>query len=156
VLGENPAQSEADVNHAVRLLEGLDHLVVQDIFMTRTAELADVVSLEPSYLHGRLWEENPERRGRHLGVGEGERVRVTSRRGSVVANVRLDTGLRPGLAFMTMHFPDEVDLNRLTIEATDPTSGTAEFKASAVRVGAEGADTTSLGEDDRPPPASSG
>ena len=43
VLGENPAQSEADVSRAVRLLEGLDHLVVQDIFLTRTAELADVV-----------------------------------------------------------------------------------------------------------------
>jgi predicted molibdopterin-dependent oxidoreductase YjgC len=290
VLGENPAQSEADVTHAVHLLEGLDHLVVQDIFLTRTAELADVVlpataawceaegtvtnserrvqrvrkalepppgarddieillevaarlghcwcyppgsisetvwdelrslspmhagmtyrrleelggiqwpcysedTLEPSYLHGRLWEENPARRGRPapfsvvehelpvdelsdeyplrlttgrrldsfntgvqsggyasplrfgetldlspedaatLGVIEGERVRVTSRRGSVVAPVRLDTGLRPGLAFMTMHFPDEVDVNRLTIEATDPKSGTAEFKASAVRV----------------------
>ncbi|MGH9035991.1 MAG: molybdopterin dinucleotide binding domain-containing protein, partial [Acidimicrobiia bacterium] len=39
-----------------------------------------------------------------------------------------------GLAFMTMHFPDEVDVNRLTIEATDPKSGTAEFKATAVRV----------------------
>jgi formate dehydrogenase major subunit len=42
-LGENPADSEADVAHARKLLEGLDLLVVQDIFMTRTAELADVV-----------------------------------------------------------------------------------------------------------------
>ncbi len=43
VLGENPADSEADILHARKLLEGLDLLVVQDIFMTRTAELADVV-----------------------------------------------------------------------------------------------------------------
>jgi formate dehydrogenase major subunit len=35
---------------------------------------------------------------------------------------------------MTIHFPDDVDTNQLTIEATDPKSGTAEFKASAVRV----------------------
>jgi len=35
---------------------------------------------------------------------------------------------------MTMHFPDEVETNRLTIEATDPKSGTAEFKATAIRV----------------------
>ena len=35
---------------------------------------------------------------------------------------------------MTFHFPDEVDTNVLTIEANDPKSGTAEFKASAVRV----------------------
>ena len=43
VMGENPADSEADINHARKLLEGLDMLVVQDIFLTRTAELADVV-----------------------------------------------------------------------------------------------------------------
>ncbi len=43
VIGENPADSEADVEHARALLEGLDHLVVQDIFLTRTAEMADVV-----------------------------------------------------------------------------------------------------------------
>ena len=69
-----------------------------------------------------------------LGVAEGEKVRITSRRGSVIAPVRVDPGLRTGLVFMTLHFPDEVDTNQLTIEATDPKSGTAEFKASAVRV----------------------
>jgi formate dehydrogenase major subunit len=57
-----------------------------------------------------------------------------SRRGALVAPVRLDDGLRPGLAFMTMHFPDEVDTNVLTIEAVDPKSGTSEFKATAVRI----------------------
>jgi predicted molibdopterin-dependent oxidoreductase YjgC len=296
VLGENPAQSEADVGHAISLLQGLDHLVVQDIFLTKTAELADVVlpasaawcesegtatnserrvqrvrkaleppegarddieiileiaarlghgwkypggsggspeamaeaiwdelrslspmhagmsyrrleelggiqwpcfsedRLEPTFLHGRLWEEDPEKRGRlapfsavthelpveslseefplrlttgrrldsyntgvqsggyasplrrqetvdmspadaaALGAVDGTLVRVTSRRGSVVAPVRIDRGLPTGLVFMTLHFPDEVDINQLTIEATDPKSGTAEFKAAAVRV----------------------
>ncbi len=43
VMGENPAQSEADVQHARHLLESLDLLVVQDLFLTQTAELADVV-----------------------------------------------------------------------------------------------------------------
>ena len=52
----------------------------------------------------------------------------------MVAPARVDPGLPPGLVFMTMHFPDEVDTNQLTIEATDPKSGTAEFKAAAVRV----------------------
>ena len=42
-IGENPADSEADIDHARALLSGLDMLVVQDIFLTRTAELADVV-----------------------------------------------------------------------------------------------------------------
>jgi formate dehydrogenase major subunit len=35
---------------------------------------------------------------------------------------------------MTLHFPDQVATNVLTIDATDPKSGTAEFKASAIRV----------------------
>ena len=35
---------------------------------------------------------------------------------------------------MTLHFPDEVDTNLLTIDATDPKSGTAEFKATAIRI----------------------
>ena len=284
VVGENPAQSEADAVHTLHLLEGLDYLVVQDIFLTRTAELADVVlpasaswceaegtvtnserrvqrvrraldppgqarddieivcelaarlghdwghptaeqvwdelrSLSPmhagmsyrrldeaglqwpcwdeehpgeQFLHGRLWAEpvtgdlapfnvvvhalpvdqlsaefpirlttgrrldsyntgvqsggysSPLRRGEsldlspedceRLDVVAGERVLVTSRRGSVVAPVRVDDTLRPGLAFMTLHFPDEVETNVLTIDATDPKSGTAEFKASAIRV----------------------
>ena len=48
--------------------------------------------------------------------------------------MRIDRGLREGLVFMTFHFPDEVDVNRLTIDAVDPRSGTAEFKAAAVRI----------------------
>jgi formate dehydrogenase alpha subunit len=286
-IGENPAQSEADSEQAHRRLKALDHLVVQDIFLTKTAELADVVlpataawaetdgtttnserrvqrvrkavnppgearedidiicelarrlgrdwkftdaeevwnelrsvspdhfgmtyerlaehqgiqwpcpdlgTLEPTYLHGRLWDADPARRGKlapfgpvkhdppvdltdeeyplrlttgrrldsyntgvqsgsfasplrrgeyvelcpedaeRYGVVAGEEVRVTSRRGSVVAPVWIDAALRPGLAFMTMHFPDEVDTNQLTIEANCPIAGTAEFKASAIRV----------------------
>jgi formate dehydrogenase major subunit len=35
---------------------------------------------------------------------------------------------------MSVHFPDETDVNILTIDAWDPKSGTAEFKATAVRV----------------------
>jgi formate dehydrogenase major subunit len=61
-------------------------------------------------------------------------VRVVSRRGEVEAPVRADPALRPGLAFMTFHFQDEVTTNNLTIDATDPKSGTAEFKATAIRV----------------------
>jgi formate dehydrogenase major subunit len=285
VIGENPAQSEADVGHARKLLSELDFMVVQDIVMTRTAELADVVlpgsaswcetdgtvtnserrvqrvrkALDPpgdarddtwiiaeiarrlghdwghpsgervwdelralspihsgmrydrlehhgglqwpcpndehpgsAILHERLWAtprtgpaapfsavewvppfealdaEYPVRltTGRRLesfntGVQtnlyrsplhggetidlspedaerllleEGEIARVSSRRGSVEAPVHVDPALRPGLAFMTLHFPDEVDTNLLTIDATDPKSGTAEFKAAAIRV----------------------
>jgi predicted molibdopterin-dependent oxidoreductase YjgC len=286
-IGENPASSEADSQHATKLLENLDTLIVQDILMTKTAEIADVVlpaansafesegtvtnserrvqrvrkaldppgnarddiwiiaqlakrlgydwgdlsaheawnelrSLSPmhrgmtwerldamggaqwpcwdeehpgtQYLHARLWEEDPAARlqpaplsvvpyeppvdelsaeypirlttGRRLdsyntgvqtggytsplrrpesielsqedaddlGVTEGERVLVSSRRGDVEAPVHVSTALRKGLAFMTLHFPEQVETNRLTIDATDPKSGTAEFKATAIRI----------------------
>ena len=43
IMGENPAMSDPDLNHARAALAALEHLVVQDIFMTETAWLADVV-----------------------------------------------------------------------------------------------------------------
>ncbi len=43
IMGENPVLSDPDVGHTVKALKALDFLVVQDIFMTETAELADVV-----------------------------------------------------------------------------------------------------------------
>jgi formate dehydrogenase major subunit len=69
-----------------------------------------------------------------LGVEPGDVVRVSSRRGSVDVPVWIDRGLRAGVVFMTLHFPDDVATNLLTINATDPRSGTAEFKACAVRI----------------------
>jgi predicted molibdopterin-dependent oxidoreductase YjgC len=69
-----------------------------------------------------------------LGLVEGEEVVVSSRRGEVIAPVAISAALRPGLAFMTLHFPEQVETNRLTIEAADPKSGTAEFKATAIRI----------------------
>ena len=43
IIGENPMISDPNLNHAKKSLENLEFLVVQDIFMTETAELADVV-----------------------------------------------------------------------------------------------------------------
>jgi formate dehydrogenase major subunit len=43
IEGENPAMSDPDLNHARHALAELEHLVVQDIFMTETAWLADVI-----------------------------------------------------------------------------------------------------------------
>jgi predicted molibdopterin-dependent oxidoreductase YjgC len=43
VIGENPAQSDADEHHHDKLFGSLDFLVVQDILMTKTARMADVV-----------------------------------------------------------------------------------------------------------------
>ena len=285
VLGENPADSEADRHRALKRLSGLEFMVVQDIFYTKTAELADVVlpvaagafenegtvtsserrvqrvrrtvasppgvrddldiifdlarllghdwgtadpetvwnelrSLSPMhggmsyrrleelggiqwpcydethpgemFLHGRFWSDpligprapfsvvefeppvdqldeqfpirlttgrklddyntgvqteryaSPLRRevalevspedGLQYALHEGQTVRVTSRRGSVVAPVKFDHALRPGLAFLSVHAHAEVATNDLTIDAVDPLSGTSEFKATAIRI----------------------
>ncbi len=285
VLGENPADSEADRHRALKLLSGLEFLVVQDLFYTNTAAMADVIlpaaagwcetegtvtsserrvqrvrravpapagvrddteiiyelarrlghdwgavnseciwdevrRLSPMhagmsyrrleelggiqwpcydeshpgemFLHSRLWQtpligprapfipvefeppvdtlddrypirlttgrrldsynsgvqtnrfNSPLRRpetldlspedGARYGFEEGEKARISSRRGSVVAPVRFDPGLRPGLAFLTPHFHDQVATNALTIDAVDPKSGTSEFKATAIRI----------------------
>jgi formate dehydrogenase major subunit len=69
-----------------------------------------------------------------MDIEEGDPVRVSSRRGSVIAPAHIDSALRPGLVFMTLHFQDVVKVNQLTIDVSDPVSGTAEFKACAVQV----------------------
>src|SRR5262249_61123183 len=71
---------------------------------------------------------------RRYQLNEGDRVRVSSRRGSVIAPVRFDSGLRPGLAFLSVHFHEQVATNDLTIEAVDPKSGTSEFKPTEIRI----------------------
>ena len=43
VMGENPLLADADINHAKEALQNLDFLVVQDIFLSETAQIADVV-----------------------------------------------------------------------------------------------------------------
>jgi formate dehydrogenase major subunit len=53
VEGENPAMSDPDLNHARAALAGLQHLVVQDIFATETAMLADVIL--PASAHAEKW-----------------------------------------------------------------------------------------------------
>ncbi|OFW58628.1 MAG: formate dehydrogenase subunit alpha [Actinobacteria bacterium RBG_16_64_13] len=68
-----------------------------------------------------------------IGVSEGERMRVSSRRGSVTTRARLTDRVPPGILFMTFHYR-ETAANELTNSAFDPTSKTAEFKVSAVRI----------------------
>ena len=53
IMGENPAMSDPDVQHAREALADLEHLVVQDIFLTETAWHADVIL--PSSAHAEKW-----------------------------------------------------------------------------------------------------
>ncbi|MFH1569572.1 MAG: formate dehydrogenase subunit alpha [Gemmatimonadota bacterium] len=62
VMGENPMMSDPDVNHVRQALESLDFLVVQDLFLSETAQLADVVLPAASYAEKDGTVTNTERR----------------------------------------------------------------------------------------------
>jgi len=62
IVGENPPLSEPDATHAIAVLKKLDFLVVQDIFLTETAELADVVLPAASFAEKDGTFTNTERR----------------------------------------------------------------------------------------------
>lgn len=62
IMGENPMLSDPDINHVQKALESLDFLVVQDIFLTETAEIADVVLPAASFAEKDGTFSNTERR----------------------------------------------------------------------------------------------
>jgi len=68
-----------------------------------------------------------------VGVAEGQAVRVSSRRGSVVLRARVTTKSTLGVVFIPFHFK-EAAANLLTIDALDPQAKIREYKACAVRV----------------------
>jgi formate dehydrogenase major subunit len=75
-----------------------------------------------------------------LGVEDGDTVRVTSRRGSVLIGVRISDRQARGQIFIPMHFR-EAAANLLTNPALDPYAKIASFKVSAVRIEAEASAT---------------
>ena len=91
----------------------------------RSAGLSDI------YPEG-LIEINPMDAAR-LRVANGEMVKVTSRRGQVVAKAEVVDRPGPGVVFMTFHF-EESAANLLTIAALDPVAKIPELKTAAVRV----------------------
>ncbi len=80
------------------------------------------------------WMELHPKDAMELGIQDGEIIAVESKRGRVQVPAYYSEAVSPGTVFMSLHFPDEVTTNDLTIDATDPQSGTAEFKAAAVRL----------------------
>jgi formate dehydrogenase major subunit/formate dehydrogenase alpha subunit len=70
---------------------------------------------------------------RALGIADGERVRVVSRRGQVEVTARVVDTVPPGVVFTSFHFPD-VAINKLTNPARDPVARIPELKVCAVRV----------------------
>jgi formate dehydrogenase major subunit/formate dehydrogenase alpha subunit len=68
-----------------------------------------------------------------MGIDDGDRVRVISRRGEVHVHAEVSESVQPGLVFMTFHFA-ETNANILTHRTLEPTAKTPAFKVSAVRV----------------------
>jgi len=62
IMGENPMVSDPDTNHVRKALQNLDFLIVQDIFLTETAELADLVLPASSFAEKDGTFTNTERR----------------------------------------------------------------------------------------------
>lgn len=69
-----------------------------------------------------------------IGLNGRGRVRVTSRRGEILAEAVITARVAPGVIFGNFHFPAEQNVNNLTIAALDPVAKIPEYKVCAVRV----------------------
>ena len=69
-----------------------------------------------------------------IGLNGKDKVRITSRRGEMVARVVVTDRVSEGLIFGNFHFPGEQNVNNLTIAALDPIAKIPEYKVCAVKV----------------------
>ena len=92
----------------------------------RVGRLRDAVPAAFVELHPQL--------AARLGVEGVEEVRITSSRGSMVAQARISADIRPDTVFAPFHFAGLERVNSVTSAATDPISGMPEFKVCAVTV----------------------
>jgi len=95
---------------------------------TMTRKVAGLNTMEPEG----VVEINPEDASQ-LSIAQGDRVKISSRRGEVTAKAKVTEALPTGLVFMTFHFSESA-ANILTNPKLDPVSKIPELKVSAVRV----------------------
>ncbi len=69
----------------------------------------------------------------HWGAKDGTRLRITSRRGSIIAEAWVTQRVPPGMVYANFHFPDS-SVNELTHASLDPVAMIPEYKIVAVRV----------------------
>ncbi|WP_062521233.1 molybdopterin oxidoreductase family protein [Demequina silvatica] len=79
-----------------------------------------------------------------LGLAAGDVALLTSARGEAMAPVRLTADIRPDTVFMPFHWAGAGSANRLTNDATDPTSSMPEFKVTAVEIRAARLDEAAM------------
>ncbi|HEU4922790.1 MAG TPA: nitrite reductase small subunit NirD [Burkholderiales bacterium] len=126
-----PPAEAPDADYPVRLTTG--RLRDQWHTMTRTGLVARLFSHSPEpeiLLHRNSLQD--------FGLSDGDLARVSSRRGSIVLKARASSDMRPGDAFVPMHwgarFMGGLGTNALTLPAFDPHSKQPELKHSAVRI----------------------
>jgi assimilatory nitrate reductase catalytic subunit len=122
-----PPAEVVDDEYPIWLTTG--RVVSQYLSGTQTRRIAALVDQYPEP----LCEIHPQLAER-LGIGEGDRVTVTSRRGSMSLPANVVATIRPDTVFIPYHWPGAKAANQLTNRALDPTSKMPEFKVSAVRV----------------------
>jgi assimilatory nitrate reductase catalytic subunit len=71
---------------------------------------------------------------RDMGIGDGETLRVSSRRGEALARAKITDSIRTDTIFMPFHWGGAASANLLTLPALDPTSKMPEFKACAAKI----------------------
>jgi assimilatory nitrate reductase catalytic subunit len=69
-----------------------------------------------------------------IGLRHGDRLRLTTRRGSMVVPVTVSDGIHPTTVFLPFHWGDELSVNQMTHDALHPISRMPEFKICAVRM----------------------
>lgn len=122
-----PAAEVVDDDYPIWLTTG--RVVSQYLSGTQTRRIGPLVEQYPEPLcemHPRLAEK--------LGVGSGDVVVVTSRRGSMELPARVVESIRPDTVFIPYHWAGKKAANQLTNRALDPMSKIPEYKVAAVRV----------------------
>ncbi len=94
-----------------------------------TRRVSGLLSLYPE-----PWLEMNSQDAAALGIETGHRVRVHSRRGTMLSRAFASESVLRGVVFGNFHFPGEQNVNNLTIDAVDPVAKIPEYKVCAVRV----------------------
>jgi assimilatory nitrate reductase catalytic subunit len=122
-----PPAEDVDGEYPVILTSG--RVVSQYLSGTQTRRIGPLVEQYPEP----LVEIHPKLAAK-VGVRSGDRVKVTSRRGTVTLDCQVVKTIRPDTIFIPYHWAGEKSANRLTIRALDPVSKIPEYKVCAVRV----------------------
>jgi formate dehydrogenase alpha subunit len=104
----------------------------RDIFHYNTGAM----SRNSLHLHAELPEGYAEinpREAQKMGIQDGDKVRATSRRGSIEVNARISERVEEGMIFMPFHFSESLT-NALTNDALDPIAKTPEYDVCAIRI----------------------